>query len=251
MTMIQLSEAMQERLNKLMRPADDVNKVTVAQGLLRAIGDLQTNEERDAAFAYIFANSSYAPISGPPTPAEEYPKPFDVSPDGPDQRALTRAVAEHRIDARLRALEANCEADGANPEVRAQRARAFVMDGDLPIVARAAVLGYLINSDAFANSVDCPKDIPNDEPVSKDAAQAIVWKHRGVLRRVFGTKKVVKTRHALAACIDEEVGDIPDPHERAIVLSHVMYECGQCAAREHIRSMVDGAMLLAAVLRDD
>lgn len=96
---MQVSDAVKERLNTLMRPADDVTIGAAAQGLLAVIG-----EERDpvAALAYVFETSPWAHWSGPETPASAFPKPFDQSPGSGDRAAIEEFTRDTQLRLRSR-----------------------------------------------------------------------------------------------------------------------------------------------------
>lgn len=242
---VQLSQPVQERFNVLMRPAREVPKCAVPAGILRAMGDLRNEEERDAALAYVFANYTFAGWSGPPTPASQYPEPLRLERGEPDWVTLDRIFSDGKIQRALNLLMAQIEAEQLPVGERAKRARTFL--NDVPLIARIPLLGVMLDSSAFLRTADRPKEIGDDTAMPSEACAAILWKHRDVMFQIRGAFQYTQARHTAAALIDQAIRTIENDRERSVVLSAAMQE----RMNADVRSFGRGLEMLAVLLGDD
>lgn len=209
-----ISERTAERLNALMRPAEDVDSFAVIRSILGVIADEPTDEARGRALGYVFENWDLAYLSGPRTPAQEYQPPFDLK--GRD-RAAVDAMREQgdEIPLRIISILSRWSADRADTTELGQRAWAFLQTLSLPL-AKVAALETFRQGVAVA-----PKRVGGEpqynEPLPNERFHGILWRHRTALTAAMEalTDDRLRTKGAIGAAFLAALSSIEDPEERA------------------------------------
>ncbi|MFH1098448.1 MAG: hypothetical protein V1723_00760 [Candidatus Uhrbacteria bacterium] len=219
-------EATAARLNALMRPAGDVANYSVVVGLLAAVSDAGSEEERIAALAYVFANKPFAQGSGPPTSASEYPPALGL--DGRDREALEELNSLERDRGFFRkvfVLGLSVDTDEADVPERARRAWAFLKEQCTTPLAKVFALNLMIQSDSpFLGSATPPAELRYNELLSDDEYAGILWRNRTVIARLDGIRKSekIKSQHAFADATLTALAEIHDERERAVALGYLL-----------------------------
>lgn len=216
-----ISDRTAERLNALMRPAKAVPWSASTQGLLATIG-----EDRDpaAALAYVFANKPFATLSGEPTPASEFPKPFDQSPGSADTQDFEAFQRDAKIPRRLVAVTAQIEADEPDAAERAQRAWTFLQSVKSR-VGRAAVLATMLEHEAFVSSaMPFTGEVRFGEQIEDREYDDILWRNRDAIAALRGidASDVLKTKTGTGAAAYSVLSGIRDERDRAVVFGYYL-----------------------------
>lgn len=213
---VPIPERTAERLNALMRPAEDVSRLTAMRSLIGVIADEPTDEARGTALGYVFENWNLAFLSGPQTPAQGYQPPFD--PKGRDRKAADalRERAEE-IPLRIISILSEWSADQADTAELGRRAWVLLKTLSLPL-EQAATL------DTFLKGVEmAPKHVSGEpqynEPLPNDRYHGILWRHRAALTAAMAapTDDRLRTKGAIGAAFLAALDRIEDPEERANV----------------------------------
>lgn len=249
MSQIQISEKLAERLDALMRPAEDVSNYAAYAGILAAVTDAGSEEQRIAALAYVFANKPFARWSGLPTPATEYPAAPDFA--GRDRTAFEALEQDHQFMMRLIAFEMQTAADEVDAPERTRRAWAFLTTKcSTPMAKVTAFKAMLRDGSPFFGGSTPPTDVRYNKPMPSSEYDAILWRNRAVIARLNGirTSDAFKTKTATGAAVFAAISEIREESERAVVLGYYLdkqrggIEIGALALEPSIMASLFGAL---------
>lgn len=212
-----------ERLNAFMRPGDDIDPISVAQGILRVIGDLRFPADREQALAYVFDGYPYARFSGGPMMAAEYPKPCTN-----DEYAAAMQRVEKQLPrfiARYGVLVAQLHVDAPGAEETAKRAWAF-LESIPEASVRAVALANMLTHRVFVTSEIAPTHPPFAEEADDERRHRALWTHRDILKRIVGALAQDGTPALVSegAVVFDLVAAIEDPYERAVVMGWALHQ---------------------------
>ncbi|MDP3774660.1 MAG: hypothetical protein Q8Q85_10380 [Gemmatimonadales bacterium] len=246
---VSIPESTAERLNALMRPADEVLPTAVGQGILAAIHDEQTPEARRAALAYVFETKPWAYWSGPKTPPSGFPKPRDPRSSDADREALLAVLNDRDFGLQLMALTAQLRVDRPDATERAKRALAFLEQHAKTPAHRISTIEFMLESDAFLVQSTPPREIKFDEVLPDDEVNPVLWKHRGRIAEAKGAfdaakTDAIKTTIGAVWAADHALNSIEDERERAIVRGWFTIRMASAIAGSQV------AMALSASIHD-
>lgn len=217
-----LSQAVEDRLNVLMRSDKDVPIIAIVNSILQVLGDLRTPEERQAALAHVFAYRFFAWLSGSPTPADQYSPYPDIKPNGRDHAAVQVVSRDIVFRERIDRLELRMLAEQPTVDESATQALVFLEKQCPTVFHKITALAYMMGSPAFHDIQSC-RDVRFNEYVDEDAYRAILWKHRGVLRRFVAIDcNRPQTKTGLGSAVLDAIHTIADERERAVVFGYAL-----------------------------
>ncbi|MDO8621750.1 MAG: hypothetical protein Q7R80_00790 [bacterium] len=246
---VSIPESTAERLNALMRPADDVLPTAVGQGILAAINDEGTPEARRAALAYVFETKPWAYWSGPKTPTSGFPKPLDPRSSDADREALLAVLNDRDFCLQIVAFTAQLRVDRPDATERAKRSLAFLEQHAKTPAHRVSAIEFMLDSDAFVVQSTPPREIKFDEVLPSDVVNPVLWKHRGRIAEAKGafdvaTTGAIKTTTGAVWAADHVLNGIEDERERAIVRGWFTVRVATVVAGSQV------AMALSASIHD-
>lgn len=210
----QIPDKLAERLNALMRPAKDVDRLAVMRTILATVADQPKGDPQATALAYAFENWRYACLSGSATPANAYQPPFDR--DGRDRADIEATVRDDSIPLRIISLTSGAAAQRVDAFSLAQRTLALL--GELPTtVAKVIALGTIV--DGAQHILRPAIAVEYNTPLPDERFHGILWRNRVALAAAGGaiTDDRLRTKGAVGHAFLAALAQVQDPEERANV----------------------------------